>query len=263
MHLSRAVVLTWCVCSLACASVVRPNVSPSKPAADALLVLPGFGYGRAGERAFRALAPEMAADGVDLYVPKYIARSGLEESGERLRRFVRENGLERYDRVHVFAFIAGGWTFNPIAHRNTLSNLASIVYDRSPYQERAPRIAREEVPVLTWLRYGAVVFDVAKRPYPPLTSPGVNIGIVVETKPTTFITRFARSANEQGPYEFDCGALGQRYEDCIYVALSHDELYVRFSEVWPEVREFVRRGRFRATANRTPPPVELHAVRGH
>jgi hypothetical protein len=56
--------------------------------ADALLVLTGFGYGRAGRKALRA-------------------RSGLVASRTKLERFIREQRLDRYERLHVFAFIAG------------------------------------------------------------------------------------------------------------------------------------------------------------
>ena len=110
MHLIRLAVVACCVSLVGCANaIVRPAVSPSKPAADALLVLPGFGYSRAGERAFRSLEPSLAAEGIDLYLPTYVARSGLEQSRERLHRFFRENRLDRYERVHIFAFLAGGF----------------------------------------------------------------------------------------------------------------------------------------------------------
>jgi hypothetical protein len=253
MHLARLAVVACCLSSVACANaIVRPSVTPSKPAADALLVLPGFGYSRAGEQAFRSLAPTLAAEGVDLYLPTFVSRSGLEESRARLRGFIRENRLGRYNRVHVFAFIAGGWTFNPLAETDALPNLSTVVYDRSPYQERAPRIALEKLRFLTWLKYGSVVFDVARTPYAPLTAPGVRIGLVVETVPTPFIRRYATSARRQGPYDFECNAFRQPYDDCLYASMNHNELYVRFAEVWPEVRAFIRTGRFTASANRTP-----------
>ena len=234
-------------------------MAPGKPATDALLVLPGFGYGDAGERAFRALAPSMASEGIDLYVPTFVARSGLEKSRERLQRFVRENRLDRYERVHVFAFLAGGWAFNPLVETELLPNLSTVVFDRSPYQERAPRIALESLRFLTWVRYGSVVFDVARTPYTPLTAPGVRVGLVVETVPTSFLRRFATLARRQGPYRFECDALGQRYDDCLYVSMNHDELYARFAEVWPEVRAFIRSGHFTPSANRTPPDEEISA----
>ena len=86
-----------------------------------MVVLPGFGYDRDGERAFRALAPSMATEGFDLYLPTFVSRSGLEDSRERLQRFFQERHLDRYRRVHVFAFIAGGWTLNPLAEAGVLA----------------------------------------------------------------------------------------------------------------------------------------------
>jgi hypothetical protein len=260
MKLARLAIVACCIYSVACANaLVRPTVTPSQPAADALLVLPGFGYSRAGERVFRSLAPAMAAEGIDLYLPTFVSRSGLEESRDRLQRFIRENGLQRYERIHVFAFIAGGWTFNPLVDANALPNLSTVVYDRSPYQERAPRLALDKLRFLTWLKYGSVVFDVARTPYAPVTAPGVRVGLVIETMPTSFIRRFATSARRLGPYHFECDAFTQRHDDCSYVAMNHDELYARFAEVWPEVRSFIRTGRFTPAANRTPPAADVPA----
>jgi hypothetical protein len=182
-----------------------------------------------------------------------VSRSGLDDSRERLRRFFQERHLDRYQRVHVFAFIAGGWTLNPLAEAGVLPNLSTIVYDRSPYQERAPRVALEKLAFLTWVRYGPVVFDLARTPYAPVTVPGAKIGLVVETSPTSFIERHASTARGYGAYEFECPAFRQRYDDCLYVPMNHDELYSRFGEVWPEVRSFIRTGQFSASANRTPP----------
>jgi hypothetical protein len=245
----------------ACANaIVRPVVSAAKPAAEALVVLPGFGYGADGERAFKALGQSMAADGFDLYLPTFVSRSGLAESRERLQRFFREHRLDRYQRVHVFAFLAGGWTFNPLGDAGTLPNLSTIVYDRSPYQERAPRVALEKLRFLTWVRYGRVVFDVARTPYTPLTVPDVKVGLVVETAPTSLIKRYESTARGYGPYDFECGAFRQPHDDCLYVAMNHDELYERFGEVWPEVRLFIRTGRFSGSANRTPPDPDAAAA---
>ena len=223
-------------------------------------MLPGFGYGPEGERTFRALSPQVAAEGFDLYLPTYIARAGLEESRAQLRQFIRDARLDRYDRVHVFAFIAGAWTFNPVADAGALPNLASVIFDRSPYQERAPRLALEKLPFPARLKYGDVLFDVARTPYAPLTTSTVRVGILVETRPTTFLRRFTQSARRYGPYRFDCGGFDQRYDDCAYVAMTHDELYVRFAEVWPDVLAFIRTGRFTAAANRTAPILDAAAA---
>lgn len=238
----------------ACADhVVRPALSPSRPKGDALLVLPGFGYGRSGAESLRALAPAMASEGVDLYVADYITRSGLVESRAKLERFIRENRLDRYERLHVVAFIAGAWTFNPFVEPDRLPNLATVVYDRSPLQERAPRIAADRLRLLAWVKYGSILFELARTPYPPLAAPAVKVALMVESKPTSFLRRYEKPAREQGPFRFECDALRQPYRDCLYLPMSHDEVYVRFAEAWPELLAFIRTGHFTSAADRTPP----------
>jgi hypothetical protein len=238
-------------------ALVRPAVTVATPATDALLVLPGFGYSREGERAIRSLAPSLAADGIELFVPTYIARGGLDDSRNRLRRFIRQQPLDRYRQVHVFAFIAGGWTINPLLEAGELPNLATVVYDRSPMQERAARIADEKLHLLTWLRYGSPVFDVARTPYPPLTRETVKVGLVVETTPTSFVRKHAATALSYGPLRFECDQFSQRYDDCAFMPFSHDDMYRRFPDVWPEVKAFIRSGRFTGDATRTPPAGDL------
>jgi hypothetical protein len=248
----RAALLAAVIGLASCAGpLIKPPATPSRPNRDALLVLPGFGYGRNDGGAFRSIAAAAAARGLDVYVAPFVTRTGLDGSQDKLRRFVRGQRLDRYEHVHVVAFIAGAWTFNPMARE--LPNLATVVYDRSPFQERAPRIAVTDLPALAWLRYGSTIFDVARTPYPALDMPGVRVGLLVETSPTGFIRGHARQARALGPFDFACGALGQRYDDCAYVPLSHDELYGHFAEVWPDVESFIRGGTFTAAAARTPP----------
>jgi hypothetical protein len=239
--------------STACAgALARPSIAARRHA-DAFLVLPGFGYGRDGERTFRSLRPVLATEGIDLYVASYLTRSGLASGREKVDAFVRVNQLDRYERLHVFAFLAGAWTVNPLLERDAPSNLATVVYDRSPFQERAPAIAVDKLRVFAWLRYGSTIFDVARTPYPPLTTTRAKVGVLVESLPTSFVKGHAKAAQSYGPFVFACADLHQRYDDCGYMPLDHDALYVRFGEVWPELRAFIRAGRFTSAINRTPP----------
>jgi hypothetical protein len=252
--LRQLLLVTIFACTAACAgTVIGPKLTAPRPASDALLVLPGFGYTGDAERVFKALARLTAAEGIDLYAPSYIARSGLAGSRANVERFLRQQQLGRYTRVHVFAFIAGAWTINPLVQAGAIPNLATVVYDRSPLQERAPQIATDDVHFLTWLRYGSPVFELARTPYPPMTAPNVKVGLLVETDPSAFIRDHEAAARRPGPFRFECDALLQRHDDCAYVAMNHNELYVRFAEVWPELLAFIRTGRFTAAANRTPP----------
>lgn len=250
-------------CVSACAGSVRPTLTPHNPRPDALLILPGLGYNHAAEHTFREVAASMSAAGVDVYVADYLTRAGLYQSRERLRRFIDKNNLAQYQRVHVFAFLAGAWTFNVVADTARLPNLATVVFDRSPLQERAPRIAADHLRVLAWLRYGTVLFDVARLPYPPFTDEKVNVGLLIETKPTSFIQDHAAAARAYGPLPFGCDTLHQRYRDCMYVGMNHSELYQRFPEVVPDLLMFMRTGRFTAGANRRPPVGDVLAPHGN
>jgi len=258
---SALAIVALCVVVEACARPsITPRVAPSTRPDEALLILPGFGYGAKGEQAFRALAASARRDGIELFVPNYLMRGGLVDSRSKLQAYLRRQQLDRVARLHVFAFLAGGWTLNPLLQTQSLPNLKTVIYDRSPYQERAPRIADETLHFPAWLRYGSTIFDVARTSYAPLTAPAVNIGIVVETKPTAFVRKRAARARSYGPFNFDCDAFGQPHNDCVYIDMSHDELYVRVAEVWPDIRAFIRTGRFTTAANRTPPATDALAV---
>ena len=248
----RAVIALVAVVLQACAGSVVP-LAPVPAQREALLVLPGFGYSQGATRKFRALRATLAADGVDLYTPSYIERGGLLESRDALRAFLAAHDLAAYSRVHVFAFIAGAWTLNPLLDSMPLPNLATVIYDRSPMQERVPRVADERLHFLTWVRFGQPVFDVARTPYSPLSATGPRVGILVETRPTRLVRLYAKSALSYGPLLFACDSFGQRFDDCAYVAYSHDELYTHFGEVLPEILAFMRDGRFTARANRVAP----------
>jgi hypothetical protein len=76
---------------------------------------------------------------------------------------------------------------------------------------------------------------------------------MVETQPTGFVRRHIATARSYGAFDFACDAMHQPYDDCMYVAMTHDEMYVRFADLWPEIETFIRGGRFSEAANRTPP----------
>jgi len=250
----RLAVLAATVCFASCGGpLVRPAVAPRTEPPDALLILPGFGYGREGGKAFEAVAATAARDGVDVYVAPFVTRAGLDDSRAHLERFIRDEHLDRYERLHVFAFLAGGWTLNPLLDRIELPNLTSVVYDRSPYQERAPIVAATRLRRRAWLRFGQTIFDVAHTPYPPNQRDGVHVALLVESVPTSFMLSHAKDASAYGPFDFGCDALHQRHDDCAYVALNHTDLYSHFADVWPEVNAFIHTGRFTVAAERTPP----------
>jgi hypothetical protein len=77
------------------------------------------------------------------------------------------------------------------------------------------------------------------------------------------VKRFRNAARSYGPFAFDCAALAQPHDDCMFAALNHTDLYTHFGEVWPEVRAFIRDGRFTSGANRTPPQQDALDAKKH
>ena len=74
-----------------------------------------------------------------------------------------------------------------------------VIYDRSPYQERAPedRRRRTAVPHVGEVRIAGVRRGAGRRTRRS-TAPGVESALVVETMPTSFIRRFARPRRAAG-----------------------------------------------------------------
>ena len=246
---SRLYLVALLAMSAACAS--RRPVPP--PGREALLVIPGFGYDDRAGRIIRRTRDTLAGQGMDLFIAEYLRRGGVPSSRKALLDFYEKNNLHRYERVHVFAYIVGSWTINPAMGDSILSNVRTVIYDRSPYQERAPRVAVERLRFPAWFLYGSVLFDVAKSAYPPVDTAGRRIGILVETTPTGFIRRYAATAEGYGPFDFRCASLGQAYHDCAYVDLNHDEMYTQFPRILPDLLRFIRSGRFGDTLRRVPP----------
>ncbi|MCE9598714.1 MAG: hypothetical protein K8S54_12160 [Spirochaetia bacterium] len=253
--LPRILVICTIFFLVSCNRSILPTQANRKEAA--LLVLPGFGYNGNGESAMRATVSIFKANGVDLFVADYVDRDGLKASQDRLGEFIDAHALREYNELYVFAFIAGAWTLNPYLETHSIQNLRGIIYDRSPYQERAPRLAAENLSIPTRIVYGLPVFDLAKASYPAMTLDGIRVGLLVESRPTSLLRYFANEANAMGPFDFSPTAFGQKADDCIYIQMTHDEMYVKFAELVPEIQHFISRKKFSPTADRRPPVGDL------
>jgi len=84
--------------------------------------------------------------GYDVFVPVYRNRAGLAATAEAIGEFIEEKSLDEYRELHAFAYILGTWALNTYLVENIVpSNLTTIVYDRSPLQERAPSLIAQIV----------------------------------------------------------------------------------------------------------------------
>jgi pimeloyl-ACP methyl ester carboxylesterase len=238
----------------ACAPLSIVPTVPRASNTEAILILPGLGMRAGAKRNVRAFADSASNEGFDLFLADYRSRSSIDAGVESLRGFVTKHHLDRYERVHVFAFIMGGYTLNRYLEQYPMPNLGNVVYDRSPLQELAPRLATTgwfKVPA--WVAVGPVLADLARTPYRPVgLGDEHRIGLIIENRATRFIRKRRKRALALRPLTFEPDSLGQPYDDAIHVPFNHDEMYTSFDVVGPELIRFLRFGEFSDQAARRP-----------
>src|SRR5207249_725435 len=159
MHRSVSKGFARCLCLLALALLI-PNSSSSfcerkggiviveasdlpRAQKEALLILPGFGSKSEGVMDIR---DRFAHTGYDLFIPDYISRKSIAECIATLDSFMTDQKLGEYRKVHVFSYLIGAWTLNAWLRQHPSNNIVTIVYDRSPLQERAAYVAVHDMP---------------------------------------------------------------------------------------------------------------------
>ena len=225
--------------------------SPEKKASEkeAILIIPGFGsriYGNRKQEKY------FTNKGYDVFIPKYIGRESIDQCLGKLEKFINKNKLADYKKVHVFTYIIGGWVLNEYIKTHPENNIASIVYDRSPLQERAPFVLVKDIPVLIRMVSGKVMKDFSDTPYSPIKKEKIKVGIIIESKATKLIRNHKKTALSLGEVKWDVKSLNQECDDYIYTRLNHDEMYSRFDIVGDEFFNFFKTGKFSDNAIREP-----------
>lgn len=217
----------------------------------AILILPGFVSVIKGPRAQRKYFENR---GYDVFIPDYLSRKDLEGNYQKLKKFILKYELEKYKELHVFAYIAGSRSINSWIHERGFGNIKSIVYDRSPLQENAPRIMITKFPVTSRLLFGKMIWDMESTPYEPIeNSDSVHIGFLIETKGTKLVYRGQKYFNALQESDWDHAGFGQLYDDFCFIWINHNELYEDFSVAGPQILHFFKHGRFTASAVRVRP----------
>lgn len=242
----------WILCCQALAGrdvAIIHNKQVPRGEKEALLILPGFGskiHGNKHQRRF------FKQGQYDVFIPDYISRKSVEASVNNLEDFMQRQHLGEYRKVHVFGYIVGSWTINLWLQRHHTHNIATIVYDRSPLQERAPYALVKDRPRLIKLLAGPIMADFNATPYPPLSAPDIRVGIIVESRATKLIKRHKKTALSMGHLHWDMTQFRQEYLDAMYTLLNHDDMYTKVARIGPEVYHFIQHGRFSDQARRTP-----------
>lgn len=227
--------------------IADPAINRSEK--DAILILPGFGSkiqgtGKISEFFFNK--------GPDVFIPDYISRNSISDCVLNLDKFIEKHSLKKYKRLFVFSYIVGSWTLNNWIKNNPDNNIAAIVYDRSPLQERAPYALVKDIPLLIRIISGKIMKEFSSTPYPPLSSKKIKVGIIIESKATKLIIKHKKSALSIGPISWDAEKLNQVYSDKLYTWLNHDDMYTRFDVSGPEIMHFFVNGKFTEEARKEP-----------
>ncbi|MBW2278758.1 MAG: hypothetical protein JRF63_14800 [Deltaproteobacteria bacterium] len=249
-----ALVVTFAVCQVgpgAGCTRTLVHVEPEHPRASkkAVLMLPGLRNTAKGHQAAQEWYP---AQGYDVFVPDYVSREGFAGSVANLAAFIEEQRLAEYEEVYAFVFLMGGWTLNMYLEEHDLPNLTTIVYDRSPLQEQAPRIVLETIPAVIHMLYGEATDQLRDTPYPPLPKGERRIGIIVENRASPFVRRHCDELEPIAYEDWLPEAFDQEHDDLIYVYLHHDELYYSYDEIGDDLQSFFETGRFTEGAARKP-----------
>lgn len=229
--------------------IVIENPEIQKAKKEALVILPGFGDSKKGRKKQKKF---FSNKGYDLYIPNYKHRKSFEGTVENFTAFFKKHELNKYKKVHIFSYIMGSWVINQFIQQNGKGNIATIVYDRSPLQERAPRVAVEKIPCISKMYIGKVIFDMSEMPYSPIEQQGIRMGIIVESKATSLIRFFKKRTMSYGSIDWQNLDFNQAHDDLIYTWLNHDQMYVRFDIVGEDILSFINTGKFTPNAKRDP-----------
>lgn len=216
---------------------------------EAILILVGFGSKIQGTK---EIASYFFNKGYDIFIPDYISRSSILNSVENLNNFILTYKLKQYKKIHVFSYIIGSWTLNNWIYNNPKNNIESIIYDRSPLQERAPYALIKDYKYLISIVFGNIMKEFSTSPYPPIIKNKINIGLIIESTPTKLIIKHKKSTLSLGPINWNVKSLNQEYTDFFYINLNHDEMYKRFDISGNEIMNFIKYHKFTDSAKRSP-----------
>jgi hypothetical protein len=251
-HKKNLLLLTCCIClSLQGRHVVLIDKQNKLPVSEreAILILPGFGTIFHNTR---NQVENFQNRGYDVFIPDYISRKSLQNCVKNLEAFITRYKLRDYKKLHVFSYIIGSWTINMWMSQNPGTNIASVVYDRSPLQEKAPAILTRENPILSRLLFGKLIGELSDTPYPPLVVTNIPVGLMIECKATKIMWKKRRSLEKMEPVTWDKDALGQKSNDWLYIFLNHDDMYTSLEDAAPQVLFFFKARKFKENADREP-----------
>ena len=214
----------------------------------ALVILNGFGDSKKNRKIQQDF---FQAKGYDLFIPKYIERKSIDLTLSTFSSFYYKNNLDDYKEIKFLCYIIGGYVLNQHIEKNGNGKISTIIYDRSPIQERAPKAAKEKLPFISQILYGKVLADFSEININSLSNKdSLIIGVIIENKATRLMRFFKKTSNSYGNYNYNAEEIEINLDDFLHTYLDHDMMYKRFDVIGQEILHFLEKGRFSENAKR-------------
>lgn len=214
----------------------------------ALVILNGFGDSKKNRKKQKEFFQEK---GYDLFIPEYVNRRSIDLTVSTFSSFYDKNNLDQYKEVKFLCYVIGGYVLNKHIEKNDKGKITTIIYDRSPTQERAPRVATEKLPFISRLLYGKVLSDFSNQRLISLRNPDdLSIGVIIENKATRLMRFFKKTSDSYGDYNYNAIEIERNLDDFMHTYLDHDLMYKRFDVIGQEIIHFLEKGNFSDNAKR-------------
>ena len=214
----------------------------------AILVLHGL---EGNKKSRKKIREAFECQGYDVLVPDYICGKSFDSSLTNFEQFVGDFNLKSYGELNVVCMIMGGYTFNTYLNAHPDFEINSIVFDRSPIQERAAKVVSTKIPLITKIVVGKVVFDIADYQFIPMNRE-VSTAFIIEFKANYFMRVFKKKTLKMGPLDFNPDNMNQPFDDYMYVPYSHTEMYYNMDKMSQAVIYFIKNGKFPVGVKQTP-----------
>tara|TARA_B100000767_G_scaffold250155_1_gene252219 strand:+ start:3408 stop:4217 length:810 start_codon:yes stop_codon:yes gene_type:complete len=222
--------------------LIHVDESRSIDQKTALLIMNGFGGSKAACKAQMAF---WERQNMDVFIPDVLLRPSLEVSSKAVDTFMASFELADYKEVKVICYIAGAFLLHTHLLDHDIPNITSIVYDRSPTQERAPQTVIERFPLLGKLSKGRVLEDLSHAVWPnPPNGPILDKGLIIENRATSLMRLLQNECLAMGPLTFDWRQIDSDAVDAFHIALDHDMMYRRWDLLGEAVLQFFENGTF-------------------
>ena len=214
----------------------------------ALVILNGFGDSKNNRKIQQKFFENK---GYDLFIPEYVKKKSIALTMSTFSSFYDKNNLDQYKELKFLCYIIGGYILNQHIKNNGKGKITSIIYDRSPTQERAPKVATKKLPIISRILYGKVLADFSEININSLSNKdSLIIGVIIENKATRLMRVFKRASNSYGAYNYNAMEIERNLDDFMHTYLDHDLMYRCFDIIGHEIMSFFEKGSFSENAKR-------------